>query len=462
MIPHNKSFASYDGKTKNNKLKLDCYLININNDNPETIYINSGKKYWFKCDVCNHDIQMIISNIVKRNSWCSYCAGQKICQKECDKCISKSFASYTEKTKKENLKINCWHENNKIKPYQIRIKTSKKYLFKCDKCNHNFESAPSHIVSLNTWCPYCANLKLCNDNECKFCYENSLASYKEKTKKGNLKINCWNIEKNNGLIPRNIAKNARKKYYFTCDICNHDFEKAIYTLKTLTWCIYCGHQQLCNDENCIICFNNSFASYDKKTINDKLKISCLINKKNDNILPRNMAKCSGKKYWFECDICSKQFEQSLDHITMRHSWCPYCKNKTENMFIKWFKNNYNYDLLFQKKYDWCINHNTNRHMFYDFVIETLKIIIEIDGEQHFTQVLNWNSPEETFERDMLKIKYALKYKFTIIRILQEDIWFDKNDWKNKFDKLLKKHKKPQLFCVGDELKYSKYLKITNK
>ena len=39
----------------------------------------------------------------------------------------------------------------------------------------------------------------------------------------------------------------------------------------------------------------------------------------------------------------------------------------------------------------------------DFVIEEMNIIIELDGEQHFTQVSNWTSPEIQVEKDKYKI-----------------------------------------------------------
>jgi hypothetical protein len=47
---------------------------------------------------------------------------------------------------------------------------------------------------------------LCKREECKGCFERSLASYKEKTKKGKLKIDCI-LE----VDPRFIAGGSEKK-----------------------------------------------------------------------------------------------------------------------------------------------------------------------------------------------------------------------------------------------------------
>jgi very-short-patch-repair endonuclease len=65
---------------------------------------------------------------------------------------------------------------------------------------------------------------------------------------------------------------------------------------------------------------------------------------------------------------------------------------------------------------------------YDFAIEDLNIIVEIDGEQHFAQISNWTSPEIQIEKDKYKMKCANENGFSVIRLLQIDIAKDKFDW----------------------------------
>ncbi len=82
------------------------------------------------------------------------------------------------------------------------------------------------------------------------------------------------------------------------------------------------------------------------------------------------------------------------------------------------------------KQDWCKNIKTDTHFRFDFCIEELKIIIELDGIHHFEIVKHWkNNPEEQLERDKFKMKCANDNGYSIIRILQEDIWFDRSNWK---------------------------------
>ena len=57
-----------------------------------------------------------------------------------------------------------------------------------------------------------------------------------------------------------------------------------------------------------------------------------------------------------------------------------------------------------------------------------KIIIELDGPHHFRQVSNWGNYEENQKRDIYKMKCANENGFSVIRLLQEDVLFDKYDW----------------------------------
>ena len=114
---------------------------------------------------------------------------------------------------------------------------------------------------------------------CDICYNKSFASHE--------KARFWSLE--NKLTPRQLFKGAdRKTFIFNCDKCPH---KLIMNLKNITskghWCSYCSHQKLCENKECNMCFNNSFASVERsKYLNDK------------NINPRMLFKSTNKKYKF--------------------------------------------------------------------------------------------------------------------------------------------------------------------
>ena len=128
-------------------------------------------------------------------------------------------------------------------------------------------------------------------------------------------------------------------------------------------------------------------------------------------------------------ICKKhgEFLQSPEDHTHSKSGCPCCLNKTEGKFYNIMINKYS-DIAYQFKVDWCKN---KKYLPFDFCIEEYKIIIELDGGQHFTQVMNWLSPEEQFKNDKYKEKCANDNGYSIIRLLQIDVFNDKYDWKNE-------------------------------
>jgi len=265
------------------------------------------------------------------------------------------------------------------------------------------ESYLLNINQANNWCPYCSipPKKLC---DCKICHNKSFASHPKSI--------CW-LDENN-ISPNKVFKCAdRKKFKFKCDKCIHTFEM---NLKDIVvkghWCSYCSHQKLCQYKECQMCLNNSFASVDRsKNLNDK------------TIDPRTLFKSTNKKFAFDCDICNKIFTCQLSDIT-KGVGCSFCVNKTELILFDKLKENYN-TLKTQYKVDWCKN---KKHLPFDFVIEERKIIVELDGKQHFEQIGSWQSPEETMRNDLFKMKCANENNFSVIRILQKDVYYDKYKW----------------------------------
>jgi very-short-patch-repair endonuclease len=78
-------------------------------------------------------------------------------------------------------------------------------------------------------------------------------------------------------------------------------------------------------------------------------------------------------------------------------------------------------------------------LLFDFCIPEYNIIIELDGLQHFKQVRNWSSPEEQNKSDKFKEKCANDNNYSIIRLLQDDVFNDKYNWldelKNNIEKI---------------------------
>jgi very-short-patch-repair endonuclease len=161
-------------------------------------------------------------------------------------------------------------------------------------------------------------------------------------------------------------------------------------------------------------FEKSFASHPKsKFWSNKNKIN-----------PMFVFLNSHNNFIFDCNVCNNEFTKRPNDIISSNKWCPFCKNKTELKLFNWLKK-HKFIIKTQVKFDWCKN---IRHLPYDFVLDEFNIIIELDGRQHFEQVSNWQSPEKTQKNDAFKNKLALENGYKIIRICQEIVWNNKEDW----------------------------------
>ena len=172
----NKSFASCD-KAR--------FWSNQNNATTREVTKGSHKKRWFNCDICDHEFEVSLNNITSSNSWCPYCANNKLCSDEdCAYCFDKSFT--------DTDKARFWSNKNNITSRLVFKNSNKKYWFNCNICNHEFEVSLNNVTSSNRWCPYCANKKLCLDEDCAHCFDKSFAE--------NEKSIYWSVQ--NNIHPR--------------------------------------------------------------------------------------------------------------------------------------------------------------------------------------------------------------------------------------------------------------------
>ena len=69
---YEKSFAKHPNS------KYWCYELN-NGLRPQDVFLNCNKKFWFKCNICEHKFNSSLLNI-SNNQWCPYCTNQKLCK----------------------------------------------------------------------------------------------------------------------------------------------------------------------------------------------------------------------------------------------------------------------------------------------------------------------------------------------------------------------------------------------
>nr|WNL49566.1 restriction endonuclease [Marseillevirus sp.] len=386
-----KSFASHD--------KAEFWSVEKNKQRPREVTASSHKKFWFKCGKCEHSFEAGL-NKVSIGRFCPFCSSRQLCSSdECKTCFGKSFAS--------SDKAEFWDlEKNKKSPREAFLSSTEQFWFRCGKCEHSFE-ARLDKVSGGHFCPFCSSRQLCLSDECKACFGKSFAS--------SVQVKFWSFDKNKQK-PRDVFASSGKKYWFECGKCKHLFGCGLNNISKGKFCPFCSNSKLCSSSECSICFEKSFASSDKAEFWSVEK-----NCRN----PRDVFANSHKKFWFECEKKHK-FSSVLYSISAGR-WCPKCKHKTEAKLFSFLKENFE-EPIHQFRVPWCKSPETDRELPFDFCVS--KTIIELDGVQHYKQVSNWKSPEEQQKTDRYKEEQANKNGYSVLRILQEDVWNDKLDWKN--------------------------------
>jgi very-short-patch-repair endonuclease len=213
----NRSFISNE--------KSKYWIYKKNNISPEFVALVSNKKYWFNCPECNHDFKIAL-NTIARGHFCPYHLNRKVCGDiNCSKCKIISFYNH-EKSK-------LWLNKNITNPWQITMHCNKKFWFKCDKCNHEYECRVADVLR-NKFCPFCAPAhgKICDNQKCIHCYNRSFASHP--------KADYWIYEKNK-ITPRQVMKGSSvEKYWFKCDTCNNEFQQDLnHITSSNRWCSVC-------------------------------------------------------------------------------------------------------------------------------------------------------------------------------------------------------------------------------
>lgn len=159
------------------------------------------------------------------------------------------------------------------------------------------------------------------------------------------------------------------------------------------------------------------------------------------------------------------FQQSAWNHLHGGNGCPDCTNKSEGILLKWL-NDYSTDICgvsttveSQVKFSDLISEKGGIYKF-DFCIDGL-IMIELDGLQHFEQVLNWQKPEENMYRDIEKTKYLVKNNYHLIRIYQKWVYDNCRNWEEKLRNAIEQlyyYDGPdtQIIYIGEEGMYDKH------
>lgn len=273
-----------------------------NTCDPWQVIKGSDKSMILICPNCKHELIIRINHINPNVTACGFCQKntRRLCNDDgCKSCYERSFASHPF--------ANQWSTDNKVSPRHVAKRSVTKYHFVCHTCHHKYEAALHNMRDTGN-CHYCkiGNYSLCTNDNCDLCFNRSFASH--------ACANEWSID---NLVPaRLIAKHSATIRKFDCRKCSHKYETTLNNMRHTGNCPYCrlDNRVLCTDDNCILCFKNSFASHEKSKYWS-----------NKNTISARMAPMSKYSlyYWILCIKCGHE-SNSMVRSIINGDGCKYC------------------------------------------------------------------------------------------------------------------------------------------
>tara|TARA_B110000902_G_scaffold216557_1_gene249416 strand:+ start:326 stop:2272 length:1947 start_codon:yes stop_codon:yes gene_type:complete len=141
------------------------------------------------------------------------------------------------------------------------------------------------------------------------------------------------------------------------------------------------------------------------------------------------ANCDGV-HWkplIKCNLCGVTCETTgIAQIQQGKRIGCACLNKTEAKLLKWLQTHV--DRTVRHNMLKLTNPSTGGSMSVDFDIPSLKLAIELDGAQHFDPTIFGTSDLDGPKRDLEKERQMLGIGYQVVRLLQDDVWRERNGW----------------------------------
>ena len=169
--------------------------------------------------------------------------------------------------------------------------------WRCEK-SHCWEASISdrNNKQRKKGCPYCAGKLVCKGNSLGDKYQLLTKEWSSKNK----------------LSPFDYTSGSSKKVWWICSR-NHEWEAEIRNRTIGKGCPYCSptRKKVCSD-NCLATLNPSLA---KEWNFDK----------NCGLTPFSITVSSGKKVWWKCSTCCREWQSSVSNRNRLGNGCPFCQ-----------------------------------------------------------------------------------------------------------------------------------------
>lgn len=328
-----------------------------------------------------------------------------------------------------------WSEKNDKTPYDYTIGSGRKIWIKCqEKEYHEYDVSPHHFTN-GSRCPYCTckNGKVHpKDSFAQWGIDNICKDFLEK---------YWS--KKNEINPWNLSTKNNKKIWIKCqeNLQHDDYETMISNFTQ-------------NGSRCPFCSSSSKYPPIEKSLYFNFPISRIIWSDKNKLTPLDFYKISHKEVWWKCN-CGKHedYKRQVGSSVKYNFRCPKCsEERNESIYqekTRLYLNEIGYEL--NHEYECSIiakNPITNRLLPFDNEVVKLKLIIEVNGSQHYSgadgHFVKTKEEKEDYLgyikwKDNLKKEYVLNMGY---HFLELPYWSFSNDSykekiNQKIDEILK-------------------------
>lgn len=378
----------------------------------DQLHCKSNRKVWWKCPMtncesqCPHVYEMVVSRRTSPNHvGCPYCATNGWSKT----CLHNSFAF-----KHPDLLEEWDWEHNSIDPSTIRSKSQRRVWWRCPKtnckerCPHVYSTTLNQRVTLGSGCPFCSPTPM------QVCEHNSLAGQRPDVMK------FWHQTKNIGVDPKMLSCNSNRVVWWKCNNtcefgCAHEWNTTIAHVSRGTGCPYCSEPAR------RVCFHKSLA-YLRKDLMEEWD-SC------NDLDPADISVYSSRSAHWICKTCSHKWRATISSRTGQGCGCPKCRQSRMERDMGRVL-----DALTQTShFGWKVTSvKQNQHRIIDgqevdklvelklqATDETQRVVIELDGIQHFQCVEFFGGDEAleaTQQRDARKNRACQSQCIHLLRI----------------------------------------------
>lgn len=259
-----------------------------------SISASSKEKVSWVCRKCSHEWEAA-PLYRKRGSGCPFCAGQ---------CVHSDKRNSMTNTHPEIAAEFNYVLNGDLHPDELIAGTHKKIWWTCKKCDHYWKATGgSRTATIGGGCPVCSNRHGVIHRDGR----NSMSSTHPNLAKQ------FHPHKNLDLTPEKIVAGTRKKLWWKCNTCEHEWEASGDSrVRSKTGCPFCAKRALHSDGR------NSLKKRHPDVARD------FHPNKNPKFQLDTLSEYSNKKVWWLCSTCQHEWKTTVDNRTKQKRACPSC------------------------------------------------------------------------------------------------------------------------------------------